>query len=197
MPGLTGAWRAICHSITSRRQAAVTIDPSACSINTVHWYSKLLAITRTVGNRLQSYFRSAGQRVQQAQANRALPWLEIIRNERRAKRRALILLLGLLNPEQRQEFRDFRYFHVTGAGSRERYRIRVDMIANIDVLGDDGKVKYRLCVHPTGGVPVYDVMAAQLLHLQDAVTEKRLLQQANALPALPERSVCSRPAWNA
>jgi hypothetical protein len=66
------------------------------------------------------------------------------------------------------------------------------MIANIDVLGDDGKVEYRLCVTPTGGVPMYDVMAAQLLHLQDCATEEKLLRQANIHPAIPKNRACSR-----
>lgn len=121
---------------------------------------------------------------------------EALRKERRARRRSLVLLLKLMNHDQRQEFRKCRYFHVTGAASGERYRIRTDLIANIDVLRDDGGVKYRLCVGPTG-VPVYDVMAAQLLHLQDASTEQRFLQQANILSALSEEHGYFRTMWSA
>lgn len=105
---------------------------------------------------------------------------------RRAERRALLLLMRLLKPEQRQEFRVSGHFHVTGGSSGDRYRIRVGMIANIDVLRDDGMVNHRLCVHPIGGVPVYDVMAAQMLHLQDPSTEERFLRQANICPARQE-----------
>jgi hypothetical protein len=108
---------------------------------------------------------------------------EAMRKDRRAERRALVLLTRLLNPEQRQEFRNSRHFHVVGGSSGDRYRIRVGKIANIDALRNDGTVKYCLCFHPTGGVPVYDVMAAQLLYLQDPVTEQRLLRQANIYPA--------------
>jgi hypothetical protein len=106
--------------------------------------------------------------------------------DRRAERRALVLLMRQLNLEQRQEFRKWRYFHVTGGSSGDRYRIRVGKIANIDALRDDGTVKHCLCVTLTGGVPVYDVMAAQLLYLQDAATERRLLREANIHPARPE-----------
>jgi len=131
----------------------------------------------------------------EAQRNLELATQKAMRKDRRAERKALSLLMSLLNPEQRRDFRECRHFYVTGGSSRERYRIRVGMIANIDVLGNDGKVKYRLCVTPTGGVPVYDVMAAQLLHLQDSVTEEQLLRQANVHPAVPEDRVCSRLAW--
>ena len=108
---------------------------------------------------------------------------ESIRQERAAKRRALGLMLRLLNPAQRAEFRHALHFHVIGASTGERYRIRVESIANIDVLGDDGRVKYRLCVQPASDVPIYDAMASQLLQLQDPVAEIRLLKQANVVPA--------------
>lgn len=97
----------------------------------------------------------------------------------RAEQRALSLLLGLLNKEQRHEFQVHGYFHVTGGSTGDRYRIRVDSAVNIDVLGEHGIVKHHLCARPTGNVPMYDVMAAQLLYLQDAGTETRFLQQAN------------------
>ncbi len=194
MPGLIGTWRTIFRSI-ARRHTLVTIDPDTDSASNARRPGKVRAIVRMAGGRLYAFFRSTGQRMQQAQASRALPWLEVIRTERRAKRRALVLLTKLLNPEQRQEFRKSGYFHVIGGNSRVRYRIRAVTIANIDVMGDDGKVKYRLCVAPAGGVPLYDVMAAQLLHLQDPIAEPRLLQQANALPALSEDSAYSRSAW--
>jgi hypothetical protein len=111
---------------------------------------------------------------------------EAIRKDRRAERRSLMLLMRLLNPEQRQEFRQTGHFGVTGGSSGDRYRIRIGRIANIDVLRKNGTVDHRLCAHPAGGVPVYDVMAAQMLYLQDPVAEKRLLQQARVHPAQPE-----------
>lgn len=131
----------------------------------------------------------------EAQRNLELATQKAVRKERRVERKALSLLMSLLNSQQRQEFRERRHFYVIGGSSGTRYRIRVGMIANIDVLGEDGKVKYRLCVTPTGGVPMYDVMAAQLLHLQDCATEEKLLRQANVHPAIPEDRASSRLGW--
>jgi hypothetical protein len=113
----------------------------------------------------------------------------------RAKRRALTLMLGLLNPEQREEFRRYRHFHVIGGATGTRYRIRVAAFANIDVLGPTGRTMYRLCVHPGGDVPVYDAMAAQMLHLQDPVTEKSFLKQANVHPVVAQDRRAERVFW--
>jgi hypothetical protein len=135
------------------------------------------------------------EQVLETQRNTELVRQEAMRKDRRAKRRALVLMMRVLSPEQRKEFREFGYFHVTGGRSGDRYRIREDRIANIDVLRGDGRVRHRLCVHPTGGVPVYDVMAAQLLHLQDPATEQRFLRQANVHPSLVEDRVFSRSGW--
>jgi len=120
---------------------------------------------------------------------------DALRRARRAKRRSLVLLGRLMNGAQREEFRRTGHFHVIGASTGDRYRIRTDMIANIDVMHDNGTVKYRLCVRPAGDVPVYDVMAAQLLHLQDAASERRFLLHANVLTCLPEDRVYFRSIW--
>ena len=196
MAGLIGAWRAIV-----RRHSAGTVDSDSCPANEEgHWYGKLPAALRTGSIRLCAFFRSTRQRMDQARLRRAEVWMEAmhdthtVRKERRAKRRALTLLMRLLNPEQRQEFRDYGHFHVTGAHTRARYRIRMEVIANIDVFGEDGKIRHRLCVHPAGGVPLYDVMASQLLQLQDPVAEGRLLKQANVVPAPSEIRLYSGPA---
>lgn len=97
----------------------------------------------------------------------------------RAEQRARSLLLNLLNQEQRHEFKAHGYFHVTGGSSGDRYRIRVDSAVNIDVLDENGTVRYHLCARPAGNIPMCDVMAGQLLYLQDAASETRFLAQAN------------------
>jgi hypothetical protein len=97
----------------------------------------------------------------------------------RADQRARALLLSLLNEEQRGEFQCRGYFHVTGGSSGDRYRIRADSAVNIDVIGADGVVRFHLCARPGGDIPMYDVMAGQLLYLQDGSTETRFLGQAN------------------
>jgi len=101
----------------------------------------------------------------------------------RAKRRSLALMLSLLSAEQREEFRNYRYFHAIGGRTGIRYRIRVASFANIDIVGSNGRTMCRLCAHPAGDVPVYDVMAAQMLHLEDAATERAFLRSANLHPA--------------
>ena len=123
------------------------------------------------------------EQVHVAQRNSELARQEALRKDRRAKRRSLTLLLKLLNQTQRQEFREFRHFHVVGGRTGNRYRIHVGSISNIDVLHRNGTVRHRLCVQPTGDVPTYDVMAAQLLYLQDPDTELRFLRKANVHPA--------------
>jgi hypothetical protein len=102
-----------------------------------------------------------------------------------AEKRALSLLLNLLNQEQRHEFQADGYFRVTGGSSGDRYRIRSDSMVNIDVLGEDGTVRYHLCGRPTGNIPMYDVMAGQLLYLQNAGTETGFLAQAKRHFTMP------------
>lgn len=97
----------------------------------------------------------------------------------RAEQRARALLLSLLNTEQRAEFEASSYFHVTGGSSGQRYRIRADSAVNIDVFAQDGSVRFHLCARPAGNIPMYDVMAGQLLYLQDGATEAFFLERAN------------------
>jgi hypothetical protein len=96
----------------------------------------------------------------------------------RAEQRSFSLLLSLLSQEQRHEFQVYGHFHVRGGSTGDSYRIRVDSAVNIDVLGQNGVVKYHLCAHPMGNIPMYDVMAGQLLYLQDAASERRFLEHA-------------------
>jgi len=113
--------------------------------------------------------------------------IEETRSYLRAKRRSLALMLSLLTPEQRAEFQRYRHFHVTGGETGTRYRIRVASFANVDIIGPAGSTLYRLCAHPRGDVPVYDVMAAQMLHLQDVATERAFLRFANVHPVVSTR----------
>lgn len=122
---------------------------------------------------------------------RCMAWLEAARRAReqlkqdemrgkaRAENKARALLLNLMNREQRHEFQACGHFHVRGGSTGERYRIREDPFVNIDVLSDDGTVKFHLCARPTGHLPIFDVMAGQMLYLQNADTEERFLAQAN------------------
>lgn len=100
------------------------------------------------------------------------------KHARRANRKALVLLLMVLNPEQREEFRKDGRFHVIGGSTGTRYRIRKGRVGNIDVFNGK-RVAYRLCAHPTDGVPDYDVMASQALYLQDPNSEREFVSKAN------------------
>jgi hypothetical protein len=113
----------------------------------------------------------------------------------RAKRRSLGLMMSLLSPEQRLEFETCRYFHVIGGSTGTLYRIRVAAFANIDIPGPHGRTMYRLCAHPAGDVPVYDVMAAQLLHLQDPAAEKAFLRHAHVHPVVAPARSASGTFW--
>ncbi len=119
--------------------------------------------------------------VQDARAHRSREAIQRARAEERAR----TLLLTLLSEEQRGDFQSKGYFHVTGGSSGDRYRIRFDSTVNIDVLGADGSVRYRLCARPVGDIPMYDVMAGQILHLQDGGAELRFLEQAKRHDAIP------------
>lgn len=194
MPTLKRAWRAVCRYI-ARANTPATANPQTGSAGNVHWRNDGPDTVHADNSRLHGFYDWVKDRMLEAQRDSELVMQEEMRKDRRAKRRALSLLMKLLNPEQRQEFRRYRHFHVIGGSSGNRYRIRAAAFANIDVLGTDGKVRHRLCAHPAGDVPVYDVMAAQMLHLQDPVTEPRFLQRANIHPALSEDRVRSSSVW--
>ena len=190
MAGLVEEWRSLCRFLGGRSGSENGAANAGSNDVNAAPPANLLTLMRDLGGTLRSWFRPARPRVRAAEASSVPLWLEATREEPRANRRALGLLLKLLNSEQREEFRKCGHFHVIGGKSHAHYRIRPDRVANIDVLGDDGTVLYRLCVAPAGAVPVYDVMAAQMLHLQDATAEERFLQMANVFYRMG-----SRPAW--
>ena len=146
---------------------------------------------------LHGFYRWAREQVLDARRHNEELMQDERRNVRRAQRRALTLLMRLQSPEQREEFRMTRQFHVIGGKTGTRYRIRAATLVNIDVLDNDGTVMHRLCAHPTGDVPLYDVLAAQMLYLQDPVAELRFLQQAYVHSALPDSRVRAGNLWSA
>jgi len=193
MPILNVAWRTLRRFFCRADAPAAAAESSAAGGVFAHNEADL---TGTAGNRrMHGFYERVMEQVLEAQRNNELVRLDEIRRDRRAKRRALSLLMRLLTPEQREEFRNCRYFHVIGGSTGVRYRIRVAPFANIDTLRADGKVRHRLCAFPAGDVPVYDVMAAQMLHLQDPATEQRFLQRANVHAALTEERARSSSMW--
>lgn len=135
-----------------------------------------LATARALWRRWREWI-AAARRARERRSRQAL-------QQARAEQKSLSLLLDLLSHEQRDEFERYGYFHVTGGRSGACYRIRRNSGVNVDVLGSDGKVDYHLCARPCGEIPMYDVMAGQLLFLQDRDAEPRFLEQAKKHVAL-------------
>lgn len=199
MAGLNRAWRVVCRlmlgpdaltaSATERSRGERLEDRSG--------EQSRQSATRALWRWVKRVWERVRREMEDPQQRRERVRRDALSQERRATRRSLVLLMKQMTPQQRREFRDHRYFHVIGGGSGERYRIRVGTIANIDAMRDDGTVKHRLCARPVDDVPVYDVMAAQLLHLQDPASEPHFLLQANVQPTLPDDRSAYRTAWAA
>ncbi|MGH8809635.1 MAG: hypothetical protein ACREX0_17315, partial [Noviherbaspirillum sp.] len=139
MPAVNGAWHIIRRCL-GRAVAPAASDTERWAPHDVHWPVEATPSARAGsgyagGSRLRAFYDWVREQVLLRQHNSELLARERIRNDRRAKRRALGLLMGLLNEEQRQEFCAYRHFHVIGGLSGNRYRIRVAAFANIDVLG--------------------------------------------------------------
>lgn len=182
MNALSRAWEALCRNI-------VLID------KTIVAHANRLESAQDLPSRAHPWRRLGAQgsawiRDWHSERERAQ---DALRARRRAERRALTLLLGLLNADQRHDFREHGHIHVTGASSGSRYRIRAALFANIDVLACTGAVAHRLCVQPTGELPMYDVMAGQMLYLQDPGAEEGFLGLANIHPTRPDDYVPRRP----
>lgn len=104
-------------------------------------------------------------------------------NRERAKRRAQSLFLSHLTDEQRREFDTHNHITIRTPSGRV-VRINHGMVGNVDVFDVAGRRKtMRLCAHPDG-VPVFDTMLAQLLHLRDPELEQEFFRIANRLPVI-------------
>jgi hypothetical protein len=179
MPGLPQARQALARFFGGTGPAADMQVPrdAAGTVSRVHITARRYLRLARFAAWVNDYLDAARQRNEQAAIEETKSYL-------RAKRRSLTLMLSLLNPQQREEFRNYHYFHVIGGKTGVRYRIRVASFANIDIIGPNGRTMSRICAHPAGDVPVYDVMAAQMLHLADAATEKTFLRYANVHPVV-------------
>lgn len=118
------------------------------------------ALVLTPEQRAEQGARLARIRAEQAERNAVEQ-----RIATEANARAEVLLLAMLNAEQRETYQRARHIIVVGRSGR-RYRVRRGRIGNVDVIGRDGHIESRLCAHPGIWTPDPDVMLAQLLHLQ-------------------------------
>jgi hypothetical protein len=98
--------------------------------------------------------------------------------DQRAICKAMALLEKALTPQQRSDLFARGFFYVKGR--RFTYRIHEGCSANVDALDSSGSVISRLCAHPQGRTPVYDVMLAQKLWIE--TDEDMFLSNAAPIP---------------
>lgn len=89
------------------------------------------------------------------------------------------LLMEHLTPEQRECFKQNKWFVVEGGKSKQKYRIcaKDNLIANVDVLEGDS-IRHRLCAHADPkAMPLGDHLLAQKMMIEFA--EDNFLRVAN------------------
>jgi hypothetical protein len=92
-------------------------------------------------------------------------------------RRAEVLLQSLLSAEQKREWLEFRYV-TERAPSGRLWRLTDRVAAGVLLLNEAGTARRAtLCVHPSGNLPIADVIATQLLHLR--TNENSVITLAN------------------
>jgi hypothetical protein len=95
-----------------------------------------------------------------------------------AEAKARVLLERALTQQQRRDLFAKRCFYVKGR--KFNYRVREGRSGNVDVLDVSGRVISRLCAHPLGRVPIYDMMLAQKLWIE--TDENMFLESAAPYP---------------
>ena len=102
-------------------------------------------------------------------------------NREIAAKRARDLLLSHLNEEQRQSFKDHKWFVVEGGRSKRKYRIvdQGNVVANVHALDQRGNVVARLCAHGRHDMqlPLPDHLLTQKIMLE--LDEDTFLRVAN------------------
>jgi hypothetical protein len=105
-----------------------------------------------------------------------LRWLPNPRSE--AEKRAMLLLLSWLTPEQEKQWAARAEFEVIGSDTGTRYRITSRSIMNILQLDPAGRPTKRWCFAPVGGLAPGDVLLAQKIALE--TMEREALALANS-----------------
>lgn len=91
------------------------------------------------------------------------------REEAAAQKKAEKLLLEHLTPEQADEYRRLKLFHVIAADGK-LYRIKRGWSHNLELI-EEGQAVKSLCVHPNQRVPEEDNLLAQKLWLESDPAE--------------------------
>ena len=89
------------------------------------------------------------------------------RRLKEAESKGMKLLLKNLSPRQREQYREFGYFDVTGSDTGRRYRIFHGRFSNIRELGADGRLEIGKCFMPEGDLVAGDCMLAQKIALEN------------------------------
>jgi hypothetical protein len=89
------------------------------------------------------------------------------RRLQQAERKAMKLLLKNLSRRQREQYRAFSYFDVTGSDTGRRYRIFHGRFSNVRELGADGRLEIGKCFMPEGDLVAGDCMLAQKIALEN------------------------------
>ena len=176
--GLTNATTA-CYSALAQANTATTTGYYWGGQEVTPSQYMALARNRVVYCRERTLQELAEQAEQQRVANEL--YAQRAEAARIATERSRQLLLSHLTKQQRQTFESNLWFVVEGGRSKQRYRIHGNSYSgNIhvlqrDLLGD--RATHRLCCHCADGVPLYDHLLAQKLHLQ--YDEDAFLRMAN------------------
>jgi hypothetical protein len=89
------------------------------------------------------------------------------RRLKEAESKGMKLLSKNLSPRQREQYRAFGYFDVTGSDTGRRYRIFHGRFSNIRELGADGRLEIGKCFMPEGDLVAGDCMLAQKIALEN------------------------------
>ena len=100
------------------------------------------------------------------------------RQLKQAEGKGMKLLSRNLSSRQREQYRAFGYFDVTGSDTGRRYRIFHGMFSNIRELGADDRLEIGKCFMPEGDLVAGDCMLAQKI----AVENRELSALRVALP---------------
>jgi hypothetical protein len=84
-----------------------------------------------------------------------------------AEHRAMALLFDNLSAGQREQYKAFGYFDVTGSDTGRRYRIFHGRYQNVRELGPNGRLERGKCFLPQGVLVAGDCMLAQKIALEN------------------------------
>jgi hypothetical protein len=168
-----------------------TTTSSGTAGTMLYWASNTNATTSSYYNRPQYYYYDDRQSAWPARNPEAEQ--RALFERERARQAAMFeghaeaasaladgLLMEHLTPEQRECYKQNKWFVVEGGKSKIKYRINAkdNLIANVDVLHGGERISHRLCAHADPKVmPLGDHLLAQKMMIEFA--EENFLKVAN------------------